>query len=883
MKKTLLRAFLLALLACLLVLPMTFMVGAADGDTVDGYYFVDRFKTNWAGSSITNGTAWGYKWVRSDGANNGSILIPNGLTTNNQVSLSDDGVLSFWNIGSAKCKIMVYELAMNKVESGPAMMKFDLLFNPETFSGFDISFMSSSQNRTLFHTTAEGKLTVTNSFTDTGWSLAEGWNTVYIYFLPKYPEVDNPNTPSVDETTVQNGVACFYALENSERQVPDTRGVTLENLRAQTDVYYEFDYSFQINGNYCDLASLSTQLWTKAVTPENKGYSLANMEYFNLEKGPLYSVNYTGYPELTSYVSMTDLANSTLAVPGAEGVTYWKGVDANGNEGYYAVGDHVKVRSSMTMTRAEGDDLLIAELGAAIAKVNVNNISSYTYVEIDAALADLNTAMTNFTQGGGSTENEYYVQAVQVSAVLNSAKSARKQASDALIAYAAIFSDIDEDLEVRMEAYEEALALDGAYDGTYVDGSGYLCQNAIYALDEFTACVDALDGEWERYQDAIEALEEADSTTDVYAIYEQLVPDLKILRRYFWFVPGGEEAELIDACEQAHEALAAAVESFAPTNAASITALENAMSDSRAQNSTSDIAEEARTLLDGIHSAQQYIAYAATIDNSEKTLLEKCEAYVAANKLTCNTRYPGYAQAKVIIDGFASLMHEVEQAYESYSEKVAAFEQRGATADSYLLFERAYNSYLELLRLVPETALAASMEPFRGAWLAVESAVAAFDPASENARQLLAALEQRLAQAGQLGDVENTAATVIAGARTTAKSAAAEIEKTEQTNGEMTALLGGWEDDLSIEELYALLYDAIALKLSSEKYLSEDNLALLEAYIEEYNALVRVHNQDIEDAIYVACTVAGRAESFEIEVAPPPAQYAEKKEEEEQV
>ena len=544
--KKLTQVLLLALLVCLLVLPMTFMVGAADGDTVEGYYYVDRFKTNWAGSYITNGAGWGYKWVRSDGANNGSILIPNGLATNDQVTLSEGGVLSFWNIGGAKCKVQVFELAMNKVESGPAMMKFDLLFN-ETFSGFDMSYSNNSQNRTLFHATAEGKLTVTDAFTDTGWSLAEGWNTVYIYFLPKYPEVDNPNTPSVDETTVQNGVACFYALENSERQVPDTRGVTLENLRAQTDVYYEFDYSFTYKpvletdkdgkptkygpDTYADLRHISTQLWTKAVTPENKGYSLANMEYFNLEKGPLYSVNYTGYPELTSYVSMTDLANSTLAVPGAEGVTYWKGVDANGNEGYYAVGDTVKVLSSMTMSKAEGDDLLIAELGAAIAKVQIGSIPSYTYVEIDAALADLNTAMTNFTQGGGSTENEYYVQAVQVSAVLNSAKSARKQASDELIEYAGVFSDLDEDLETRMKAYENALALNGAYDGTYVDDSGYLCQNAIYALDEFTASVVEMDGAWEDYLDGLDELEEADSSTDYAPIIDKLLNAIYQIRR----------------------------------------------------------------------------------------------------------------------------------------------------------------------------------------------------------------------------------------------------------------------------------------------------------------------------------------------------------------
>ena len=94
--KKLTQVLLLALLVCLLVLPMTFMVGAADGDTVDGYYYVDRFKTNWAGSAITGGANWGYKWVRSDGANNGSILIPNSVTTGNQVVLSPDGVLSFW-------------------------------------------------------------------------------------------------------------------------------------------------------------------------------------------------------------------------------------------------------------------------------------------------------------------------------------------------------------------------------------------------------------------------------------------------------------------------------------------------------------------------------------------------------------------------------------------------------------------------------------------------------------------------------------------------------------------------------------------------------------------------------------------------------------------
>ena len=531
--KKLTQVLLLALLVCLLVLPMTFMVGAADGDTVEGYYYIDRFKTNWAGSAITGGAAWGYKWVRSDGANNGSILIPNGVTTGNQVVLSPDGVLSFWNTG-AKCKIQIFELAMNKVEAGPSMMKFDLKFEPESFSGLEIEYSSKTLEKPLLKVKNDGSVSVDYLGQQTVKTLVEGWNTVYIYLLPKYNEADNPNTPNVDETTIRIGTSAFLAIENEESQVPDTRGVTLENLRAQSDVYYEYDYSVpwtSLESGYADLVNISTSLWMSAPDYENKGYSIANMEYFNLEKGPLYSVNYTGYPELTSYVSMTDLANSTLAVPGAEGVTYWKGVDANGNEGYYAVGDTVKVLSSMTMTKAEGDDLLIAELGAAIAKVQIGSIPSYTYVEIDAALRDLNTAMTNFTQGGGSIENEYYVQAVQVSAVLNSAKSARKQASDALIEYAAVFSDLDEDLETRMEAYEEALALDGAYDGTYVDDSGYLCQNAIYALDEFTASVVEMDGAWEDYLDGLDELEEADSSTDYAPIIDKLLNAIYQIRR----------------------------------------------------------------------------------------------------------------------------------------------------------------------------------------------------------------------------------------------------------------------------------------------------------------------------------------------------------------
>ena len=962
MKKTLLRAFLLALLACLLVLPMTFMVGAADGDTVDGYYFVDRFKTNWAGSKITTGAAWGYKWVRSDGANNGSILIPNSVTTGNQVVLSDDGVLSFWNT-SAKCKINIFELAMNKVEAGPAMMKFDLKFDPESFSGLEIEYASNTLAKLLLKVKNDGSVTVDPTNQTVIDTLQEGWNTIYIYLLPKYNAADNPNTPTVDETTVRIGTAAFLAIENEVNQVPDTRGVTLENLRAQSDVYYEYDYSVpwtSLESGYADLVNISTSLWIKADDYANKGYSIANMEYFNLEKGPLYSVNYTGYPDLTSYVGETDSTN-ILKVPSVEGVSYWKGTDAGGKVGFYAAGGTVKVLSNMQMVPATGIDLLTVELGAAVSGVDVNNISSYTFVEIEAALASLQTTMTNFTQGGGATSNEYYTQALQVSSVLTGAKAQRKQASDALIEYAEIFSDTDEDLESRMEAYEEALALDGAYDATYVDGSGYQCQLAIYALNEFSATVEAMDGAWERYQEGLDELEEADSSTDYAPIIDKLLNAIYQIRRSgfptfanfnspeddesvaailsayrnqymngmksrfdsldgiaakFEFlcdwtedynnyeailkirndvtVPAAltqaiddynalveETINSISSCtyveiSAALESLNAVMNSF--TQAGGATNNEYYMQAVRvaaAMNSAKSAKKQASDAL---------IEYAAIFGNTNKDLEDRMEAYEEA--LGLDGSYDGtyvdgrgYSCQRAIdaLDDFTASVVATDGAWEDYQHAIEDLKAANATTDIYTIYEQLQLD-LRLLQtgfsFTPKGEEETLVNICKQAYEKLSAAVADF--AITNAATI-AALENLMNDSR----AQNSTSEIAKEARALLDEVS-EIES-EQVNAEMAELLGGWEDDLSIEELYALLYDAIALKLSSEKYLSEDNLTLLEAYIEEYNALVRVHNQDIEDAIYVACTVAGRAESFEIEVAPPPAQYAEKKEEEEQV
>ena len=707
MKKAVLRALLFALLACLLVLPMTLMVGA-ESQTVWGYCYVDRFKTDWAGSSITSGAAWGYKWVRSDGTNFGSVLIPNTMTTGDQVTLSSGGRLSFWGT-DAKCKLQPTQLSGNALQSGPALMKFSLQYDPDTFSGFEIAYIPNSEKTSLLSIAEDGAVRAGSSRTDTGFELAEGYNDVYLYLLPTYSQVDS---------TTQTGVTAYLAVRNKNRGVADTRGVTVEHLKALPEVYYEFDYTVTVSGGYADLAALCANLWMYALDGGNCGYTIYDMEYYNLQKDELYAVVYEGYPELNAYVGVADASN-VLTLPYLSGrdVVCWRVVRTDGTVQFYVDGSFIEVTSSMTVTEANDSEL---ELAAAIrsAKEDLPYISTYYYQYVLEITEGLRSEMQSFLSSGGTTDNPCYVQAAEVLDLLNSEINRRKTPSDALIAYAAIFSNPNEDMLDRLEAYEGALALNGTYDSTYVDVHGNECQTAIDALEDVTP-----------------------------------------------------------------------------------------------------------------------------------------------------------------------QMSGVKAAYDEYRENVAAFEGRTTGADDFLLFERAYQSYLALSEYFSAVPFPASMEPFRGAWLAVESAAAEFDPTATNARQLLAALEQCLARASQLGDVENTAATVIARGKTVAENGQKKIERAEQINAEMAELLGGWDMNLSIEELYRVLYDAIELKLSSWGALSQENRSLLEDCIEEYNALVRVYNEEIKTALYLAETVAGTAEDFETEaeVAAPPPQYTDKKRKEEQV
>jgi hypothetical protein len=290
--------------------------------------------------------------------------------------------------------------------------------------------------------------------------------------------------------------------------------------------------------------SLGELFFIKPYVEETGDFKLRNVVISNLDADEtLYKVSYTGYDTLTAYVPASGTPTNRVTVPTADGVQYWmsgEGTDAK----YYTPGDTMIVVSDMTLRPAEDTDLDIAELGAATSRVDITNLSQYTYADMEDALDHLTTAIEKVDQVADFDKtNAFYVNAVAAQDALVGQMAQIESESAQLIAQAKIFSDSNKLLSVRLAAYNRVK--NNTYDKTVSSE----CATAILQLDSFRVLEEAVNSDWTRYSADLTALESADSSTDLRPLLTDILTRIKNLRtvldEFVEFTEGSEDYTLI--------------------------------------------------------------------------------------------------------------------------------------------------------------------------------------------------------------------------------------------------------------------------------------------------------------------------------------------------
>ncbi len=602
--KKVIRTLLAVVLAMAFVLPMT--IGASAEVTVAGYAQQKGYESNWVGSQIK--PKYGIYSVAADGPYNGGVQWNKEA---DRITLdSETGVLTFSGINNPFCKFYPGQVQSPSTTTGAAMLQFDIFYDSgvttvgeglETqsfynFSGINISYIQSTTDRTLISIDETGAVRGGNGKSE-GFNalpfaqLAEGWNTIYIYFFPN--ETTENNTTTVTNNTV------YARISNSENQYmcSESYGITTEELTnhsfdqdyltnlkgqlkaqleeaqggsepavevsntylteniAENRYYYKFTYNVaKYFGGNGDAISMGSLLYMKPCQADKGEIKIRNVKCPNLiPDSSLYKVTYQGYDKLTAFIP-TNASNHNITVSAASGVNYWVEDVVGGTARYYTPGDSAAVLDSMTLRPATAEEETIGSLGSAATAIDTNRINDYTYSDLNAAIAKLETAMAEYnSQKPDEVEesewqsNGYYQLAITATEEISQRMGVIADACERLISKAAIFSDDTKTISKRLEAYD--LVKDGTYDATYFsdlngdrinndaldkDGNPIpdeRCKDAMLKLELFATIAANTAEDLKAYEEGLTALENADATTDLGAIISGMLVNVSNIRQ----------------------------------------------------------------------------------------------------------------------------------------------------------------------------------------------------------------------------------------------------------------------------------------------------------------------------------------------------------------
>ncbi len=527
--RTLWKVLLMSLLVLAMTLPMT-LVSSADvtptspTSTVDGYKIVERYKSNWIGSSVHK-ASYGH-WVKTDGSYNGAFQWSD---ANHWEFNSETGELTFSKVKDPGLKLYAAQIANNPLQPGHTLIKFDFYIPEQNFAGMQVDFFRKAGTTTFLNIydtpetegdhVGEYRMTTGTQGYDTSLGLyaQQGWNTLYMVmiFTPALAENGDIITTNgkVGGPWTTTATDIYYAISNEANPLPDTQAFCPEYMDSCS-------YYAHANVNVgLDLAGMGGGFYIKC--QNNTGsITYRNVENHNLEEAKLYSVTYEGYDDMMGFAPAG--ANKDLVVPETD-VTFWVSELSDGSKGYYQGGKTVRLSQNLYMTEATADDLIVAELGVAVSAVDQTVLNSYTYVELNEKLATLEEKIADYEGAGADLGAVVYENAIELQDLLTGRIDGLVESHEELIYQAEIFSDSrNQTLADRIDAY--LLVADGEYDATYPGVT-----SAIQALDAFRATWNGISEAWDVYEVEMMALQNADAATDLGPILMALLNSVKTI------------------------------------------------------------------------------------------------------------------------------------------------------------------------------------------------------------------------------------------------------------------------------------------------------------------------------------------------------------------
>ncbi|MGM9609331.1 MAG: hypothetical protein ACI3XE_03825 [Eubacteriales bacterium] len=524
MKKAL-RTVLVVLLTLVLMLPLCLSAFAEEGDPVQGYSFDydpnlsknGGYISAWKGSSIVSAPTYA-NWILSDGSFQGMFQWGNVKATNTTIFLdSETGVIRCQGIYDAAIQINPVENAkipaITAENPAPVYFSFETYAEAETFSGMSFGIFENKTDLTLFcvgtDETNMGKVYWGNSTAlesaYSGASFTMGvWNRVEMFIMPVF---DGTSMASCE----------VYFRVRPVDQCVKSWGITQDELDTMAHTTWGTKTLFTTSGGGKPYFKSNRE------AAAGNYFDLRDFRIFRMsENQDLYKVSFEGYPDLNAYVPVNrNEVTGKIIVPSAEGVEFWAyGTDTDAD--YPVPGEEMTVVVSRHYEVAADDVKMVASLVGAYNAIHTDEIGVYSYAELKAGIVRIQDALDEAVAGGVvSTEEggENYIHYVTANERMDTIQAEMdKMATNArqLINAWKIFSDTEQPLADRISAYESVK--NKAADPTYSDD----CRAALEYRNVFKVMLDAIQEDWDAYNEKLPELEAASGSAAARLVTEVL-------------------------------------------------------------------------------------------------------------------------------------------------------------------------------------------------------------------------------------------------------------------------------------------------------------------------------------------------------------------------
>lgn len=524
MKKAL-RTVLVVLLTLVLMLPLCLSAFAAEGDPVKGYSFDydpnaaknGGYISAWKGSSIVS-TATYANWILSDGSFQGMFQWGNVKATNTSIFLdSETGVIRCQGIYDAAIQINPVENAkipaISVENPAPVYLSFETYAEAESFSGMSFGIFENKQDISLFAVghdeTNMGKFYWGNSTSIesaySGASLTMGeWNRVEMFMLP------NIESGAIVSFEV-------YLRVNPVDKCVKSWGITQDELDTMAHTTWGTKTLFTTNGGG------KPYFKSNKDAPKSNYFNLRDFRIFRMSADQdLYKVSFDGHPELNAYVPVNrNEVTGKIVVPAVEGVEFWAyGTDTNAD--YPVPGEEMTVVVSRHYVVAADDVKMVASLVGAYNAIHTEEIGVYSYAELKAGLIRIQTALDEAVESGvvateeGGSNYIHYTTANDRMDTIQAEMDKMAANARKLINAWKIFSDTAQPLADRIAAYESVK--NQAADPTYSED----CKSALEYRNVFKVMFDAIEEDWNKYNEKLPELEAASGSAAARLVTEVL-------------------------------------------------------------------------------------------------------------------------------------------------------------------------------------------------------------------------------------------------------------------------------------------------------------------------------------------------------------------------